>query len=154
VAAAVAVLTFCGICVGTGLGFGWTRWLDLMGAANTPAPFALVPKVVGYFLKLGGADPTAFLAVCGMATTALLAVILGVILVHFADRPMAALAWGTLALAVGGQALHPWYLPWSLVLLGLIPLTRTQRRFSYGLAIAFVLWNTLQTVIWHGQQIP
>ena len=60
-------------------------------------------------------------------------------------------AWGSLAIAVLGQALHPWYLPWSLALLALVPLTRRQRYWVYGFAIAFCVWNAIQTVIWHGQ---
>ena len=71
--------------------------------------------------------------------------------VRFADRPLSLVAWGSLAIAVLGQALHPWYLPWSLALLALIPLTRRQRYWVFGFAIAFCIWNAIQTVIWHGQ---
>jgi hypothetical protein len=47
--------------------------------------------------------------------------------------------------------MHPWYLPWSLALLALVPLTVRQRYAVYGLAIAFCVWNAIQTVVWHGQ---
>ena len=91
----------------------------------------------------------------GLGVLLTLAILLAVgvwIVVTFADRPLAAVGWGSLAIAVLGQALHPWYLPWSLALLGLVPLTRTQRRWVYGLAVAFAIWNAFQTVIWHGQR--
>lgn len=85
-----------------------------------------------------------------MIGSAVLLVVLGWLLVRFADRPLAAVAWGSLALAVLGQALHPWYLPWSLALLALVPLTRRQRRWVYGFAVGFTIWNAIQTAIWHG----
>ena len=91
------------------------------------------------------------MAVAGVIGSAVLLVVLGWLLVRFADRPLAAVAWGSLALAVLGQALHPWYLPWSLALLALGPLTRRQRRWVYGLSVGFTIWNAFQTVVWHGQ---
>ena len=58
--------------------------------------------------------------------------------------------WG-LAVAILGQSMHPWYLPWALAFLGLGPLTRRQRALVGGFVMAFVIWNTIQTVVWHGQ---
>ncbi len=84
-------------------------------------------------------------------TTLILLAVMASIVVRFADRPLAATAWCSLAIAVLGQSMHPWYLPWSLALLALAPLTGRQRYAVYGLAIAFCVWNAIQTVIWHGQ---
>ena len=152
---AVATVVTCGsfaaICLGTGLGFGWTRWLDLMGKAWTPAPLALASKLGAALYGWAGGDPNVFLHDAGLVSTGILIVVLVAILVHYADRPLAGVAWGSLALVILGQAMHPWYLSWSLVLLGLVRLTRTQRRAVWGLALAFVIWNAIQTVIWHGQ---
>jgi len=152
VAGVVAVGAFAGICVGTGLGFGWANWLDLMGKANTPAPLALASKGLALLVSLGGGDATAFLHAAGLVSTGILIAVLAWCFLHFADRPLAIVAWGALAVAVLGEALHPWYVPWGLALAGLIPLTRKQRRWVWGVAIAFVVWNAFQTVIWHGQQ--
>jgi hypothetical protein len=148
----VTLTTFVGICLATGLGFGWLRWLDLMGLAGTPAPLALISKGGALVVQVLGGDPENFLRVAGLVSTAILLAVGVWIVVTFADRPLAAVGWGSLAIAVLGQALHPWYLPWSLALLGLVPLTRTQRRWVYGLALAFAIWNAFQTVIWHGQR--
>lgn len=150
IATVVTVLTFVVASLAAGLGFGWTAWLDLMGLAGTPAPLALLAKGGALLVELAGGDPTAFLRVAGLVTTGVLLAVLAWIGVRFADRPLAVVAWGSLAIAVLGQAMHPWYLPWSLALLALIPLTRTQRRWVFGLAVAFTIWNSLQTVIWHG----
>ena len=153
-ATAVTVGTFVAICLGSGLGFGWVGGLDLMGKAPTPAPLALVSKGLAWLAGWSGGDAEAVARVAGLVGTGVLALSLGWLVVRFADRPLAAVAWGSLAVAVLGQALHPWYLPWSLALLALVPLTRTQRRWVFGLAVGFVNWNAVQTSIWHGVVKP
>ena len=151
VATAVTVVTFVLVSLASGLGFGWVQWLDLMGLAGTPAPLALLSKGGALLWQLGGGSYTGFLIQAGRIGTVLLLMVLGWIGVRFADRPLSLVAWGSLAIAALGQALHPWYLPWSLALLALIPLTRRQRYWVFGFAIAFCIWNAIQTVIWHGQ---
>ncbi|MFZ0530794.1 MAG: polyprenol phosphomannose-dependent alpha 1,6 mannosyltransferase MptB [Propionicimonas sp.] len=150
-ATAVTLVGFVAISLAGGLGFGWVEWLDLMGLAGTPAPLALLSKGGALFWQAAGGSYTGFLIVAGRIGTGILLAVLIWIGVRFADRPLSIVAWGSLAIAVLGQALHPWYLPWSLALLGLIPLTRRQRYWVFGFAIAFCNWNAIQTVIWHGQ---
>jgi len=149
-ASVVTIGTFVAVCLTSGLGFGWVEGLDLMGRAPTPAPLANIAKAGARLVEANGGDPEAFLRVAGLVGTAVLAVVLLAIVVVFADRPLAALAWGSLAIAVLGQALHPWYLPWSLALLALVPLNRRQRWWVFGLALVFVNWNAVQTAVWHG----
>ncbi len=148
---AVAVATFVLVSLATGLGFGWLEWLDLMGLAGTPAPLALLAKGGALLWQAGGGSATGFLIVAGRVGTLILLATLAWIGVRFADRPLSLVGWGSLTIAILGQALHPWYLPWSLALLALVPLTRRQRYWVFGFAIAFVNWNAFQTVIWHGQ---
>lgn len=151
VVTAVAAAVFVAISLASGLGFGWVNWLDLMGLAGTPAPLALLAKFGALIAQAAGGSYTGFLMVAGRVTTVVLLIVLAWIVIRFSDRPLAAVAWGSLAISVLGQALHPWYLPWSLVLLGLIPMTRRQRYAVFGFAIAFCIWNGFQTVIWHGR---
>nr|WP_300143806.1 polyprenol phosphomannose-dependent alpha 1,6 mannosyltransferase MptB [Propionicimonas sp.] len=151
VATAVALAGFVAISLASGLGFGWAEWLDLMGLADTPAPLALLAKGGALLWAGAGGSYTGFLIVAGRIGTAILLLVLVWIGVRFADRPLSLVAWGSLVIAVLGQALHPWYLPWSLALLGLVPLTRRQRYWVFGFAIAFCVWNAFQTVVWHGQ---
>ncbi len=151
VATLVALAAFVLISLASGLGFGWVGWLDLMGLAGTPAPLALLAKGGALLWSAAGGSYTGFLIVAGRVGTAILLLVLAWIGVRFADRPLSLVAWGSLAIAVLGQALHPWYLPWSLALLALVPLTRRQRYWVYGFAITFCIWNAIQTVIWHGQ---
>ncbi|HOC13456.1 MAG TPA: polyprenol phosphomannose-dependent alpha 1,6 mannosyltransferase MptB [Propionicimonas sp.] len=150
-ATAVTLVVFAGVSLASGLGFGWVEWLDLMGLAGTPAPLALLSKGGALIWQAAGGSYTGFLIVAGRVGTAILLAVLVWLGVRFANRPLALVAWASLVIAVLGQALHPWYLPWSLALLGLIPLNRRQRYWVFGFAIAFCIWNALQTVIWHGQ---
>lgn len=152
VATAVTLTSFVVVSLASGLGFGWTAWLDLMGIAGTPAPLSLLTKGGLLLTEAVGGDPATFLLVAGVVSNLVLVGVLAWVGVRFADRPLSLLAWASLALAILSQSMHPWYLPWSLALLGLVPLTRTQRRWVFGFAIAFVVWNTIQTVLWH--QVP
>ncbi len=147
---AIAVATFVALSLVTGKGFGWTAWLSLMGSAGTPAPFALLSAWGGDAVAALGADPAGFRAVVGVASNFVLLAVLAWVVVRFSDRPVAAVGWGSLAVAILGQSMHPWYFPWSLALLGLVPLTTRQRGWVAGFVMAFVTWNAVQTVLWHG----
>lgn len=148
---AIAVATFVALSLASGKGFGWTAWLTLMGVAGTPAPFALLGEWGGDLIAWLGADPSGFRFVVGMASNVTLLVVLAWLVIRFSDRPVSTVGWGSLALAILGQAMHPWYLPWSLALLGLVPLTRRQRLWLSGFVVAFLVWNAIQTVVWHGE---
>lgn len=148
-AAAVAVAVFGLVGLLSGLGFGWTRWLSLMGRAGTAAPFSLLGQGGEWLILRSGGDPSGWLTVVGTVSTVTVVAVLGWVLVHFADRPLAALGWGSLAVSLLGQSLHPWYLPWSIALLALVPLTARQAGWLTGFVVAFALENTVQTVIWH-----
>lgn len=139
--------TFIGLSLLSGLGFGWTKWLDVMGLAGTPAPMGMVDHL--WAVATGASDATMSLA--GRPSTYVLVGVVVFILVRFADRPLSAAGWGSLSVAVLGQALQPWYVPLGLVLLALVPLTRRQRNLVFGFAAVFVFWNAAQTATWHGQ---
>lgn len=149
VAAAAAIAVFVGVTVASGLGFGWVDWLSVMGDTGTPAPFSIIGKLGSLAIRAAGADPSGFLEVVALASGVTLLAALAWVLVRFADRPLHAVAWGSLAVSVLGQSMHPWYIPWSLALFALIPLTHRQHRWVTGFALAFVVWNSIQTVVWH-----
>lgn len=149
VAAAVAVTVFVAGSIASGLGFGWLGWLDLMGNTGTPAPFSIIGKLGALILGAAGGDASGFLTVIGVLSNLALVATLTWVVLHFSDRPLHAVAWGSLAVSVLGQSLHPWYTPWSFALLALIPLSRRQQSWVERFAIAFVVWNAIQTVVWH-----
>ncbi len=149
VAAGVAVGVFVAVSLASGLGFGWTAWLSLMGKAGTAAPFSLLAQGGEKLILAAGGDPTGWLQAIGAASTLTLLAVLGWVLVRFADRPLAAVAWGSLAVSVLGQSMHPWYIPWSIALLALVPLSPRQYRWVTIFVAAFAIWNAVQTVVWH-----
>ena len=148
-AAGVAVAVFVAVSVAGGLGFGWTAWLSLMGKAGTAAPFSLLAQGGEKLILATGGDPTWWLQAVGTASTITLLVVLAWVLIRFADRPLAAVAWGSLAVSALGQSMHPWYIPWSIALLALVPLTQRQFRWVTAFVVAFATWNAVQTVVWH-----
>lgn len=149
VATAVAGLVFAAVSVASGLGFGWTAWLSLMGKAGTAAPFSVIAQVGEGLIQQAGGDPSGWLAGVGAVSSVTTVAVLAAVLIRFADRPLAAVAWGSLAVSALGQSMHPWYVPWSIALLALVPLTRRQFGWMTGFMIGFLAWNAVQTVIWH-----
>ena len=150
---AIAVAVFVAISLASGLGAGWTNWLALMGVAGTIAPFGMVAQYGGILLTHLGMDPTAFKLAVAVVSNIVLLVVLAWIVVRWSDRPIHAVGWGSLALAVLGQALHPWYVPWSLALLGIDVLTPRQRRWLAAFVIGFVAWNSIQSSVWYKVRI-
>lgn len=106
----VAVAVFVAISPASGLDFGWSR-LNLMGQAGTVAPFALLGELVGWLMSLAGADPTGVLRAMGLASNAVLLGVLAWVVVLGPARAGGRV--GAIAVAVFGQALHPWYIPWG-----------------------------------------
>ena len=138
------------------LGLGSRLWLlarrTVLATAVAAAvfvAFSVFAQVGELLIQRGGGDPTGWLTAVGTVSTLTTLVVLAVVLIRFADRPLAAVAWGSLAVSALGQSMHPWYLPWSIALLALVPLTRRQFGWLTGFMIGFVAWNAVQTVIWH-----
>lgn len=146
---AVAVAVFAVITVVSGLGVGWTRWLTLMGAAGTVAPFGMLNQYGSMALGALGVDPGPFQFGVAVVSNVTLLLVLAWIVIRWSDRPVHAVGWGSLALAVLGQALHPWYIPWSLALLGIDVLTPRQRRWMIAFVIGFLAWNAIQSSVWY-----
>ncbi len=150
---AIAIATFGAVTLASGLGLGWTKWLTLMGAAGTIAPFGMVAQYGGLAIQATGGDPGPFRFVVGVVSNAVLLVVLAWIVVRWSDRPVHAVGWGSLALAVLGQALHPWYVPWSLAVLGIDRLTPRQRWWLTAFVVGFVVWNSIQSTVWYKVRI-
>lgn len=146
---AVTLATFAAVTWASGLGLGWTKWLSLMGSAGTVAPFALLGDLASFLASVLGGDPTVARLAVGLTSNLTLLVALAVIVIRWSDRPIHAVGWGSLALAVLGQSLHPWYVPWSVALLGLGRLTRRQTTWLAAFVMLFLVWNAIQTVVWH-----
>lgn len=149
----IAVATFAAITAASGLGLGWTRWLTLMGAAGTIAPFGMLSQYGGILLRFLGTDPAAFKLVVAVISNGVLVAVLAWVVIRWSDRPLHAVGWGSLAVAILGQALHPWYVPWSLAVLGLDKLTPRQRWWLAAFVIGFVAWHSFQSSVWYKVRI-
>ncbi len=150
---AIAVVVFAAVSVASGLGVGWSKWLALMGVAGTIAPFGMVSQYGGILLTYLGMDPGPFKLVVGVISNVVLLAVLAWIVVRWSDRPIHAVGWASLALAILGQALHPWYVPWSLAVLGIDNLTPRQRKWLAAFVIGFVAWNSIQSSVWYKVRI-
>lgn len=104
VASLVAIGTFTLVSLATGLAFGWTRWLGVMGRAKSSWSNLLVAV---------GAEGVVSIALPVVAGLALVWLIL---LCH--HKPIRCIALGSVLVAFMGQILHPWYLVLGIVLLG------------------------------------
>ncbi|MBK8460027.1 MAG: polyprenol phosphomannose-dependent alpha 1,6 mannosyltransferase MptB [Micropruina sp.] len=130
VSAGVAIATFAAISVATGLNFGWINALDVPGRVVTLAPMSLVGEGIRLlFVQFGqpalGSRIAGGLLVTGVVASALVVGWLAVTLAR--KRPVAFLSWSYLAVAIGGPALHSWYLLWGGALL---PLTKPSERVT------------------------
>lgn len=119
---------FAGISVLTGLGFGWIGAVGVPGMIVTLAPFSLVGwALTELFGALGWSGAAA--AVGPVAKVLSYTVAFGLIawlaFRYLRTRPITFLAWGYLAFAAFGPALHTWYLLWGALFL---PLARTSAR--------------------------
>ncbi|MFT4216178.1 MAG: polyprenol phosphomannose-dependent alpha 1,6 mannosyltransferase MptB [Micropruina sp.] len=139
VATVVALATFVAVSLATGLGFGWTQWLSQMGRART---MTLAVAIGDASYAWTGRD------LAGQAQTVLAAVAAGglvALLLTRPERPLQVTAWGSVLVLFLGQALHPWYVGLSLVLLALLPLGRTAARWvvfvTFGYLMAYALTN-------------
>lgn len=119
---------FAGISALTGLGFGWLGAVGVPGMIVTLAPSSLI----GWGIReaLAGMGLTQAAAVVpGVVTTVSYGIVLLALawlaLRHARTRPLTFLAWGYLAFAVLGPALHTWYLLWGALFL---PVAHTSAR--------------------------
>ena len=128
VALAGVVGVFAGISTLTGLGFGWLNAVSVPGMIVTLAPFSILGWALQQGLTALGLSGAAALAVTVTQTIsyAIAFGLLGWLALRYArTRPITFLAWGYLAFAVFGPALHTWYLLWGALFL---PLARTSAR--------------------------
>ena len=132
----IALATFVVTSLATGLGFGWVDWMSQMSRARTMTLGILISDLFG-----GGPEVTAaaFLAV-GLLSAAALAVLL----IRRSDRPVTIVAWGSLLVLFLSQALHPWYLGLTLVLLALVPLRRTTQAWVIWVLFGYLIAYAIQ----------
>ncbi|QGF22783.1 polyprenol phosphomannose-dependent alpha 1,6 mannosyltransferase MptB [Raineyella fluvialis] len=146
--AAIALASFAAVSLLTGLGFGWLHAMTVPGSVPTIAPSSLVAQGVnalvlqwGYY-EWGGVITGAVETVFGLGTVAFISWMAARIALH---RPIRFVSWGLLAAAIGGAALHGWYLLWGGLLL---PATRPSPRL-----VRAAVWVTVGMVVYYATNL-
>ncbi|RLP12019.1 polyprenol phosphomannose-dependent alpha 1,6 mannosyltransferase MptB [Propionibacterium australiense] len=136
----VAIGTFAGISLWTGLDFGWYNAVSVPGSSNSPAPSTIVGQLVRLGLRLAGGDPASRTAI-DISHTVFLAI--GVVLLAVTAltvarrRPATFVSWGYLIAAMASPALHSWYMLWGGLTL---PLARpSSRQITVAIWVNFAL---------------
>ncbi len=126
---------FAGVSALTGLGFGWLNAVSVPGMIMTLAPFSILGWVLHQGFEAAGLRAWADLTgpVMKAISYAVAFGLLAWLAIRFLrTRPITFLAWGYLAFAVFGPALHTWYLLWGALFL---PLARTSARTLRAAAV-------------------
>ena len=133
---ALALLSFAGVSVATGLGFGWINAVEVPGLVDTVSPFTVLGHIAQWIVDSLGVDPTGRAAINASRTIGVVVFAVGtgwLALRHLGRRPLHFLSWSFLLFAFCAPALHSWYALWGGVL---FPLTRPSTRW---LRIAIVV---------------
>jgi hypothetical protein len=128
----IAILTFVGISIASGLNFGWMNAIDVPGRVVTMAPLSLLGEGSRWAFELAGRAPAGAQLAAGLLVAGVVAsaIIVGYLAVTVARRkPVTFLSWSYLVVALLGPAMHSWYLLWGGLLL---PLTRPTDRVIRG----------------------
>lgn len=137
-AIAITVGVFVAISYATGLEFGWYNAVDVPGMVITVSPATVLGQGVQLILNAFQVDPTGHMGVTVFRTIGLglaAVIVLGLALTVARTRPFSFLSWAYLAVALGGPALHSWYVLWGALLL---PLARPSTR-----VVRIATWATI-----------
>lgn len=148
VSGAIALGTFVAVSLLTGLDFGWLHAMTVPGSVPTIAPSSILSRMVNGVVLQGGFYEWGA-AITGTVRTAF-AVATGAFVLWVAARvalrrPIAFVSWGLLAAAIGGTALHGWYLLWGGLLL---PVSRPPEQ-----VVRFATWVTSGMVFYYGTNL-
>ncbi|MDR0285572.1 MAG: polyprenol phosphomannose-dependent alpha 1,6 mannosyltransferase MptB [Propionibacteriaceae bacterium] len=131
---AIAVAVFVGLTFATGLGFGWIGALGVPGTVASVSPAFLIGVLLQTIFSPGG---TFWLTLVARITMAAAVLVVVYVTVRYGRRqPLKALAWSWLAVALGAQALHSWYLLWGGLLL---PFAKPRRGVPQAAAWVVIL---------------
>ena len=155
-AAAITVTLggFAVITAATGLGYGWTDAIYVPGQVRTYlAPSTGLGSLFELLLRLDGSPVAAGLAVPVMRVVGGLvcALVVGWLVLRRAPRqPVTALVLTFLTIVVCAPSLHPWYVLWGGLLLGLTAVDRTRLRIATWLTVLFACYGVIDFAVHNG----
>jgi alpha-1,6-mannosyltransferase len=153
-ASAVALGGFAVITAATGLGYGWLNEMRVPGDVRTYlAPSTGVGSLLELLLRLTGHQAGAGFAVPVMRVVGLLAcaLVVGCLVLRRAPRqPVTVLVLIFLAIVVSAPTLHPWYVLWGGLLLGLTAVDRARLRAATWLTALFACYGVIDFAAHNG----
>ncbi len=153
-AAAVALAGFVVITAVSGLGYGWVGAMHVPGEVRTYlAPSTALGSLGEGLLRLTGYPTAAGYAVPALRVTGLVlgAVAVGWIILNRAARqPVTSLVLMLLTIVVCAPSLHPWYILWGGVLLGLTRVDRRTLRIATWLTALFACYGVIDFAVHNG----
>ena len=131
---AISAATFVGISYACGLGFGWIQALSVPGTVGSISPSYQVGRLIQGFVDPNG---TTWLEGTESVVTAMGLVFIVYVTARYGwRRPMKALSWAWITLALTASALHSWYLLWGGLLL---PMARDKRNVPWPAVLVVIL---------------
>ncbi len=130
----IAVAGFVVISLLCGLGFGWLEALGVPGSVGSISPSYLIGSGLQNLI-----DPsnTWWLDMVQRVIQVMgLAIVVVITLKFGPNRPLKALSWSWIVLALTAAALHPWYMLWGMLIL---PLGRESLRLPWASVLGTVL---------------
>ena len=153
-AAAVALAGFVVITAVSGLGYGWVGAMHVPGEVRTYlAPSTALGSLGEGLLRLTGYPTAAGYAVPALRITGLVlgAVAVGWIILNRAARqPVTSLVLMLLTIVVCAPSLHPWYILWGGVLLGLTRVDRRTLRIATWITALFACYGVIDFAVHNG----
>ena len=153
-ASGVAVGGFALITAASGLGYGWVGALHVPGEVRTYlAPSTALGSLLEFLMTLTGHRVGAGYAVPAVRLVGLVvcAGIVGWLVVRKAPRqPVTVLVAIFLAIVVLAPSLHPWYVLWGGLLLGLTSVDRARLRAATWVTVLFVCYGVIDFAVHNG----
>jgi len=153
-ASAVAIGGFAVITAATGLGFGWLYQMSVPGQVRTYlSPSTGLGSLSELLLRLMGMEDAAGLAVPVVRVVVLLAgaAVIGWLVLRRAPRqPVTVLVLILLVAVVSAPTLHPWYVIWGGLLLGLTSVNQTRLRAVTWLTALFACYGVIDFAAHNG----
>ena len=153
-ASAVALGGFALITAATGLGYGWIGSLHVPGDVRTYlAPSTGVGSLLELLLHVTGHQVAAGLAVPVARIVALVAcaLVVGWLVLRRAPRqPVTVLVLILLLIVVSAPSLHPWYVLWGGLLLGLTSVDLARLRCATWLTALFACYGVIDFAVHNG----
>lgn len=143
---AVTVIAFVFITLACNLGWGWIQAINVPGMVITISPSTMVGEFLRGALNLFGQyrlalEVTRIVRIVGMVVMVL--VILFFLIRDAPRRPMRFLVLSFVALALGGPALHPWYLTWAAAFLAFARPSSTFVRMASWASIMLLSYSAV-----------